>query len=201
MMNTKATYSPERLLTVEQTAAHLNALIEACLESHHWFKKTADGVEDAKLKAMFIQYAAQRTRFIRELQGEVRRLGYNPDQMGGLGDAWHRSWVNIKSAFADGNEVAILAECEQCEEAAVHAYKKGFDAKMADPIHAIVFEQYMDVYEFYSEMHTYTSAIKERTLEPFSDKAMRLITPIIIFFTALPPQFKHLRQMISNGKF
>src|SRR5262245_50847372 len=74
----------------------LNGLIETLKDGEQGFKTAAEGLNDTQVKTMFQQYSRQRGEMARELQGEVRRLGGDPEKSGSVSGAAHRGWMNIK---------------------------------------------------------------------------------------------------------
>jgi uncharacterized protein (TIGR02284 family) len=101
----------------------LNNLIETCKDGEYGFKAAAEGVSDNDTRLLFQQFSQQRAGMARELQGEVRRLGGDPEKSGSVSGAAHRGWINIKSAVTGKDEGAIVAEAERGEDSAKKAYE------------------------------------------------------------------------------
>ena len=101
----------------------LNNLIETCKDGEYGFKTAAEGVSDTDTRSLFQQFSQQRAGMARELQGEVRRLGGDPEKSGSVSGAAHRGWINIKSAVTGKDEGAIVAEAERGEDSAKKAYE------------------------------------------------------------------------------
>lgn len=125
----------------------LNNLIETCKDGQSGFQTAADGVKNTELKTLFHTYAQQRGQFAGELQGEVRRLGGDPEQTGSIAATLHRGWIDIKSAVTGEDENAVISECERGEDSAVSNYKDALDANLPADVRSIVERQYAQVKE------------------------------------------------------
>ena len=71
----------------QQVISVLNGLIETCKDGEQGFKTAAEGLADPQIKSLFQQFSRQRGEMARELQGEVRRLGGDPDKSGSIAGA------------------------------------------------------------------------------------------------------------------
>lgn len=80
-------------MTKEDTAAHLNGLIEVCKDGEDGYNKAAGHVHNTELRTIFEGYAKQRAQFSRVLQAEVERLGRSPVDSGTLTAAVYRGWI------------------------------------------------------------------------------------------------------------
>jgi uncharacterized protein (TIGR02284 family) len=126
----------------EDVISTLNNLIETCKDGQEGFQSAAEGVKNTQYKQLFNEYATQRGQFIGELQGEVRRLGGDPEKAGSVAGALHRGWINIKSLVTGEDEGAILSECERGEDAAVKAYEEALKEGLPAEVAPIVERQY-----------------------------------------------------------
>jgi uncharacterized protein (TIGR02284 family) len=136
----------------------LNNLIETCKDGQNGFQTAADGVKNSELKTLFHTYAQQRAQFAGELQGEVRRLGGDPEQTGSVAATLHRGWINIKSAVTGEDENAVISECERGEDSAVSNYKDALDANLPADVRSIVERQYTQVKEAHDRIRSLEKA-------------------------------------------
>ena len=90
----------------------LNDLIEYSKDGEKGFKASADDVKNPELKAFFVQRAGECANAASELQGEVRRLGGDPETSTSISGDLHRGWVNLKSMVTGKDEEAVLNEVE-----------------------------------------------------------------------------------------
>lgn len=123
----------------------LNNLIETCKDGQDGFKTAAEGIQDSALKTLFYNYSQQRSQFAGELQGEVRRLGGDPEKTGSIAAAIHRGWIDIKSAVTGKNDTAIINECERGEDSAVSNFRDALGSDLPADVRSIVERQYADV--------------------------------------------------------
>lgn len=135
------------MTTNDDTISTLNNLIETCKDGENGFRTAADGVKNPELKTLFNTYAQQRAQFAAELQGEVRRLGGDPEKTGSIAATLHRGWINIKSAVTGEDEAAVVAECERGEDSAVSNYQDAMKENLPSDVSAIVQRQYGSVKE------------------------------------------------------
>ena len=125
----------------------LNDLIETCKDGEEGFKQAAEGVKDAQLRALFLQYSQQRAQFASELRALVSRLGGKAEQSGSVAGAVHRGWINIKSAVTGKDEDAIIAECERGEDVAKADYEKALTSGLPADVVTVVQRQAKEVKE------------------------------------------------------
>jgi uncharacterized protein (TIGR02284 family) len=123
----------------------LNGLVETCKDGEKGFRTAAEGVKNAELATLFLNYAEQRAAFAAELQAEVRRLGGDPETGGTAMGAVHRGWIDIKSAVAGRNEGAVVAEAERGEDHAVHEYREALEKSLPTSVQTIVENQYIHI--------------------------------------------------------
>src|SRR5207253_10719822 len=108
----------------KETISTINDLIETLKDGQEGFRQAAEAVADAQLKSIFNEYSLQRARFAGELQNEAVALGESkPEDSSSAAGAMHRAWINLKSAIANHDDHAILAECERGEDLAVKEYE------------------------------------------------------------------------------
>lgn len=132
----------------------LNGLIETCRDGQNGFQTASDGVKNSELKTLFANYAQQRAKFVGELQGEVRRLGGDPENTGSVAASLHRGWIDIKSTVTGSDDTATLSECERGEDSAVSNYKDALEEDLPANIRAIVERQYAEVQEAHNRIRS-----------------------------------------------
>jgi uncharacterized protein (TIGR02284 family) len=134
----------------DESLSRLNDLIETCKIGEEGYRLAADKVEDAELKSLFSRYAEQRAKFASELQGEVRKLGGEPEESagpGGVSDLLMRGWLNIKLMVSGDDRKTILAECEEGEDMTLEKYQKAMEEGVPAEAQTLVREQYSQVKE------------------------------------------------------
>jgi uncharacterized protein (TIGR02284 family) len=137
----------------------LNNLIETCKDGQNGFEAAAEGVKTSELKTLFHTYSQQRAAFAGELQGEVRRLGGDPEQTGSLAATLHRGWINIKSAVTGEDEGAVISECERGEDSAVRNYQDALnDEHLPADLRSIVERQFTQVKEAHDRLRSLEKA-------------------------------------------
>lgn len=124
-----------------KTTKTLNDLIEICKDGQDGFRDAAENVKSPELKALFSKYSLQRSKFAGDLQQLVTELGEEPEKTGSIASAIHRGWIDLKSAFTQGSDHAILAECERGEDFAVSAYRAALTEEIPAHIRAVISSQ------------------------------------------------------------
>jgi uncharacterized protein (TIGR02284 family) len=143
----------------DNTIATLNNLIETCRDGQQGFEAAAEGVKNGELKKLFETYSQQRRQFAGELQGEVRRLGGDPERTGSLAATLHRGWINIKSAVTGEDEAAVISECERGEDSAVKNYQDALNyEQLPADLRSIVERQLTQVREAHDRIRSLEKA-------------------------------------------
>lgn len=129
----------------DTTISILNNLIETCKDGESGFKTAADGLQNAAIKASFLEYSQQRASFARQLQDEVRKLGGDPETSGSMSGSLHRGWLNIKATVTGNDDHAIVQEAERGEDVAKAAYEDALKNALPSPARSVVQEQAIQV--------------------------------------------------------
>lgn len=124
----------------------INSLIETLKDGEEGFKQAVEAVKDSNLKSLFNEFSQQRAKFATELQSQAGRLGEpKPEESSSAAGTMHRAWINLKSAVTNGDDHAILAECERGEDSAVKEYQEAMEENLVSPLREIVSRQYSEV--------------------------------------------------------
>ncbi len=105
-------------------AGVLNDLVETSRDGAAGFQTCADGAKDPMLKAYFVSRTQDCNEAVRALNVEVLHHGGKPAEHGSAGGLLRRAWINIKTAVASNDDLAVLEECERAEDAALASYRK-----------------------------------------------------------------------------
>ncbi len=146
-------------MTIEETIAHLNDLIETCKDGENGYRTAEEQVRNTQLETVFAGYSKQRAQFARELQAEVERLGGTPTDSGTLAAALHRGWMDLKSALSGGDGASIVAACETGEDSAQAAFEKVVNMDISGETRTLVEKQWHKI----QEAHTRMLRLKEET--------------------------------------
>ena len=131
--------------TTRTTAAVLNSLIETCRDGQEGFHLAADEVKSSALQTAFLDLSLQRAKFAAELQEIARGLGAEPEKECSVAAALHHGWTNIKSVLSNGDEHAVLAECERGEDTAIAEYRDALEHELPTRVLSVVRKQYAAV--------------------------------------------------------
>jgi len=129
----------------DEVIATLNDLIETSKDGAQGFRSCAENVSDMQLKTLFADRARDCDGAAGELQDIVRSLGGDPETKSSLSGTLHRRWLDIKSAIAGHDELAVLEECERGEDVAKRSYSQALEKVLPTEIRAVVERQYQGV--------------------------------------------------------
>lgn len=104
-------------------AKDLQGLIDIVNDGKEGYESSAEATDSIELKGIFLKYSAQRAGFAQELADHVAQHGATADEDGnGVLAALHRTWIDIKQALSNREDVAILGAIITGEEAALEKY-------------------------------------------------------------------------------
>lgn len=106
----------------------LNGLIATTIDSVDGYTEAAKDSENPRFTQMFTARAEERRTVATNLQGEVSRLGGNPEDDGTVLAGAHRMFLDLKAAVTDRDDKAIVNEVERGED----HIKAKFEAAMQD---------------------------------------------------------------------
>ena len=102
----------------------LEHLIDTCRDGEAGFADAAEHVADSRLRQYFRERSQERTRFARELEQELERIGtWQTTRKGSATGDLRRTWFDVKRALG-GGDPTILDEVEAGEDAARDAYQQ-----------------------------------------------------------------------------
>jgi len=140
----------------------IDNLIETLKDGEEGFKQAAESVKDPQLKSLFSEYSQQRARFAVELRSKAQRPDERDSKISGsAAGALHRGWINLKSAITQGDDHAILAECERGEDSAVEEFTKALNDGLSAPVQEIVSRQYAEIKQAHDRVKQLRDAAKK----------------------------------------
>ncbi len=140
----------------------IDNLIETLKDGQEGFKQAAESVKDPQLKSLFSEYSQQRARFAVELRSKAQSPDERDSKISGSAvGALHRGWINLKSAITQGEDHAILAECERGEDSAVEEFRKALNDGLSAPVQEIVSRQYAEIKQAHDRVKQLRDAAKK----------------------------------------
>jgi len=127
----------------KETIELIDHLIETCKDGQEGYRSAAADVTDASLKERLSGYERQRAEFAAELQQTMVALGESdPCNHSSMTGDLHRAWINVRSAFTNRDDHAILLECERGEDYAVKTYRDALAfPDLAEELRAVIARQ------------------------------------------------------------
>lgn len=108
---------------------NLQDLLEKNYDAEKGFTKAMKDAKNQNLKRFLQQQAAQRNRFVTELDQQIRSMNEQPKESGSLTGDLHRTWIDIKSSVAGNTDEAVLEECIRGEKASWKEYEEKLQNK------------------------------------------------------------------------
>ena len=140
----------------------IDDLIETLKDGQEGFKQAAESVKDPQLKSLFSEYSQQRARFAVELRSKAQSPDERESKMSGsAAGALHRGWINLKSAVTQGDDHAILAECERGEDSAVEEFRKALNDNLSVPVQEMASRQYAEIKQAHDRVKHLRDAAKK----------------------------------------
>lgn len=120
----------------------IRELINTNRDGEKGYKDAADHAKAADLQTFFRQHAAERARFVSQLEGELTRLGEpaTKKESGHVAAALHRGWIDVKQGLGGGDH-SLLESVEQGEDAAKDSYQKALKSALPESALTVVREQ------------------------------------------------------------
>jgi len=137
----------------------LNDLIATSEDGVKDFRACADAVKSSDAKTFFNDRVHLIERGLKELQGEVRRLGGDPKAHGTARGAMRRGVIDIESAIKRKDDGAVLSECTRAENAAVERYQSALEKNLPPEVRTIVERQLQGVLENRDRVRTLRDTI------------------------------------------
>ena len=94
----------------------LNTLLATLTDSINGYRESAEHVESAEFRQLFLESADERSRVADELRAEVTRLGGDPNDDGSFMGKTHQVFLDLKAAVTGRDDKAIINEVERGED-------------------------------------------------------------------------------------
>jgi uncharacterized protein (TIGR02284 family) len=138
------------------TIKTLNHLIQTCKDGERGYRTAASHVQSVDLMELFDRLSLQRAAFAEALQADVQRLGGAPATHGTIIGTIFRGWMNLKSEVRGDDELAVLEECERCEEWALEAYQQALQESLPTEVDEMIRLQFAHIQDAHAEIKALT---------------------------------------------
>ena len=118
--------------------------------------------EDADLKYLLNNMISESRQFKMELATEVAALGKDIATGSSTSGTLHRTWLDVKAAFAGHSVHSILEECEFGEDAILKAYKTALEEESTP---AYIKDLLVKQQSILQEAHDNVKALRDRTAQ------------------------------------
>ncbi len=127
------------------TLSKLQELIRINIDSEEGFQEASQQIEDANVKAVFMELSGQRSQNAVQLQDYVEWNGKKPRDEGSYAAAFHRTWMNLRSMLSGGDSHAVLCEAERGEDSIKQAYEDALKETAGSAVNDVLTRQYATV--------------------------------------------------------
>lgn len=139
----------------------LNSLIATTIDSVKGYTEAAKDSDNSRFIALFNSRATERQHTASRLQGEVTKLGGNPEDDGTLLAGAHRVFLNLKAAITAHDDKAIINEVEAGEDHIKAKFEDAMvDQKLSATTRALIEECYTSVKNGHDEMRDLKHAMQ-----------------------------------------
>lgn len=119
------TYMPMTAMPVNksnQLISSLNHLLTRHHDATKGYQEVQEKVENKGFIKIFSDLVFSRKSFSRDLETEIKAMGYTPNNRSSIEGDLHRTWIKLKDLFVNGDEEEILEEVIRGEEYLLKAY-------------------------------------------------------------------------------
>ena len=102
----------------------LNNLLSRTYDAEAGYKAAAESAQTDALAKMFKANADQRYTFGHEIKECIKHLGGTPDKGQSMEGKIHQTWMDIRSALASNDDLAVLKEVDRGEANALGTYQE-----------------------------------------------------------------------------
>ncbi|MBW8911350.1 MAG: PA2169 family four-helix-bundle protein [Sphingomonas sp.] len=133
-------------MSTDTDVSTLNSLIKTTLDSVKGFEDAAENVDATRFSSQFREFAQERRQVVTSLQGEVRRLGGNPEDDSSFLAAAHRTFMNLKDAVTGRDDKAVVEEVERGEDYIKEKYQAALrDTDVSPQVRQVIEQAYESV--------------------------------------------------------
>ena len=111
----------------KEIAKALQELLEKNYDAGEVFKNGLEDTESDLLKNFILTQANQRARFAKELERELYQIDHLPAVGGTFQGTLQRTWMDLKTIFAENKDEIILEECLEGEKESAKEYERAIE--------------------------------------------------------------------------
>jgi len=119
------------MIQIEEIINNLNDLVEINHDRIRGYEKATESVDstDVDLIQIFSKMISNSRSHIKDLSQHILTLGGEVAEGTTASGKLHRTWMDIKSAFAVDDRKSTLELCEYGDDAALKAYKEALNSE------------------------------------------------------------------------
>ncbi|MGB3465605.1 MAG: PA2169 family four-helix-bundle protein [Cyclobacteriaceae bacterium] len=102
--------------------SEIEQIIETNIDAAKGYEKAAEKLNDSELSTIFNRLAQQRKQFNEEIINELRPLGVTPETSGTTKGYFHRTWMDVSTAFSGNKDEQIIDESITGESTSLERY-------------------------------------------------------------------------------
>ena len=137
---------------IDTTISILNNLIISSKEDEQGFARSAEDVQDLRIKEFFIRRSQKAAICVAELQDLVDSLGGMPADAATMSSRLHWKWMDLKNVISCNDKLAVLNKVELEENKALNAYRQAAEKHLPSFIREVIVRQLDIVQDNYYEV-------------------------------------------------
>lgn len=142
-MNTHMPMTAMPVNKSDQLISSLNHLLTRHHDAAKGYQEVQEKVDNKGFAKIFSDLVFSRKSLARDLETEIKTMGYTPTTESSLEGDIHRTWIKLKDLFVDGDEEGILEEVIRGEEYLLKAYVNVLEKeKLSDSSYKKLEKQY-----------------------------------------------------------
>ena len=128
--------------SIDEQIDELNDIIAKSYDAEKGYKEAADKADSPELKTLFREYAQQRYDFGHQIKDEIRKLGGEIEKGDTIASKMHRAWMDLRAAFTQNDDAAIIKEAIRGENNALSHYQDTLEEMpMTSSAHVLLVNQ------------------------------------------------------------
>ena len=140
----------------------LGELIEVDGEVGGGFELASELARDSRIRAVLTRASLQRTRFVHELQSEVRELGGDPHLVERRVGRLQRSWLALHKASREQDLAGAISACARGDVQTLDAYRAIIAAGLPLRTRALLRRQELEIEMLHGALESLGTELEQR---------------------------------------
>ena len=144
----------------EQIKSVFTELISLNLDGANAYKTATELLENEQYTEICRDFAQQRNAFADELRRAVAPYGAATPDEESINGLMHDAWMNLRN-LVDGNDTAVIVECDRSDERAIEIYHEMLDADLPADLEQVIRKQFSELKGEHERIHRLAAALQQ----------------------------------------